>query len=145
MISKKIKIIGIILLLFFIAVVIIALGRSNVSAITEKKEYKKGELLKISIRNRDKENICFSSCYPYYYENKKQGDDWKSFDYVECKDKDSVKTCLESFKTKEFEITLPDNLNSGSYRLAIPICKNCKENEEFKAEKWFYTNNFVLQ
>ena len=43
---------------------------------TDKTEYQPGENLKIKIKNNFKEQICFSSCYPYLLE-KKNGE-WKN-------------------------------------------------------------------
>ena len=35
---------------------------------TDKREYREKENPKITIENKLRENICFSSCYPYYLE-----------------------------------------------------------------------------
>ena len=38
--------------------------------ITDKNKYETGDILKVEIKNGFKTDICFSSCYPYYFEKK---------------------------------------------------------------------------
>ena len=110
--------------------------------ITDRNEYKTGDILKVEIKNGLKTGICFSSCYPYYFE-KKDGT-WKSFQYMTCPKEDLVEKCADSRQVKAFELSL-SNVNKGIYRLAIPTCVGCNLQDKFRKDKWFYSNEFILK
>jgi len=110
--------------------------------VTDRNEYKTGDILKVKIKNGLKTGICFSSCYPYYFE-KKDGT-WESFQYTACPKEDLVEKCADPKQVKAFELTL-SNINKGIYRLAIPACIGCNLQDKFKRDKWFYSNKFVIK
>lgn len=115
-------------------------GEVNIE--TEKKEYQIGEALKVKIGNNFRENICFSSCYPYYFE-KKDGE-WISYHYENCPDGDLVETCIEPKRVKAYEIIIPA-LKTGFHRLALPACIGCGIQQKFQEDQWLYSNDFVIK
>lgn len=115
----------------------------EVKVITDKKEYKMGDALKIKIENNLREKICFSSCFPYYWE-KKQGEEWKGYPYVDCPTPNLVEKCSDPKQIKTFELTVPF-IETGTHRLAIPICIECNLQEAFKGSQWFYSNDFIVK
>lgn len=118
----------------------------RVSLITDKTEYAKKETLRITIKNNLKRDICFSSCYPYYLEKKEEKSrKWKPYPYGECGTKNLVEKCLESGGTKIFELNLLLFYNTGSHRIAVPVCFDCKPGEDFKESKRFYSNKFTIK
>jgi hypothetical protein len=109
---------------------------------TDKTEYKGGEVLRLRIENDFLENICFSSCYPYYLERK--DGKWESYKYVECRRFDGNGHCIDAQDEKFFELTLP-KVKKGIHRLSVPVCGGCASTEEFKEEKRFYSNEFLIK
>lgn len=136
-----ITIISIIIVIIVAFFVLTAKTNNTLAVITDKYQYIRDEALKLKIENSSKAFICFSSCYPYYLE--KKDDNWQRFEYSECLDKNIAEKCLSKDKVKGFEISLPD-LEKGDYRLAIPVCLSCQSLQEFKQEKWFYSNEFKI-
>ena len=115
----------------------------GVSIVTDKKEYRSGEVLKVNIKSYLLSNVCFSSCYPYYIESKNK--EWQSYDYGECQKPNLAEKCIEILWIKGFEISLDSRLQKGSHRLTVPVCVGCKEGEEFRETKIFYSNEFVIR
>lgn len=112
---------------------------------TSKNVYSKDEKIRIVIKNNLKENICFSSCYPFYLERRSSS--WEVYPYVECKKKDIITTCINSGKEKIFE-TVGSPLqwiSSGLHRLLIPACVGCKVGDEFRENRKFYSNEFQVK
>lgn len=145
--KKRLSKIGGIAILVVI-VLIIALYSSQrsrpeeVNITTEKTEYKIGEALKLKVENNLREDICFSSCYPYYFE--KRDGDWKSYHYTNCPNSNLVERCINSRQTKAFEIVVPA-LKTGLHRLALPACLECNLQEKFKEDQWLYSNDFIIE
>jgi len=142
-------IVAVLFILIVVLIVIVALTASKEASkaeraevITDKKEYAVGDSLRVKIKNTLEEEICFSACYPYYLERKDK--DWKSYDYQSCSDEDTVDSCVEPEGVKAFELVLPQ-IEKGLHRLAIPACIGCKGKKNFKDEKWFYSNNFIVK
>lgn len=115
---------------------------SKVEITTDKTEYSKGEILLLTIENNLKEDLCFSSCYPYYLEIKNE--DWKSYDYGICDKADIVEKCINSGSFKTFEIDLL-SVEKGSHRITIPGCIDCNVNNQFGEDKRFYSNEFEVK
>ncbi len=118
------------------------LQKGEVIIITDKTDYEGGEILKVKIRNNFRENICFSSCYPYLLERKNEK--WESYKYVECHDFNGNGHCINVGKEKAFELTLPE-VSDGLHRLAIPVCIGCKKEDTFREDKRFYSNEFWIR
>lgn len=112
----------------------------NVSAAMQNVAYKDGENGRVKIYNNLSERICFSSCYPYYFEVKR-GDKFESYPYLECEGADVSFECVYPGNSKVFEFPLTMS-ESGKHRLAIPYCSNCEEGNEFKKDNWVYSDEF---
>jgi hypothetical protein len=115
--SHKIILIGAavvcILLLF------VLLERSKgVEVSTDKNDYATGGELLVDVRNNFGAAVCFSSCYPYYLEEKKD-DQWVPYEYGDCLKQDAVATCIPQNETKKFRITL-SQADRGLHRIKIP-------------------------
>jgi len=117
-------------------------GPKKIIIKTDKTEYLKGETLKIHIKNPLKENLCFSSCYPYYLE--KKNNSWKPYSYVDCPKKDIIEKCVKPKESKTFETTLPQ-VKAGLHRLTISACVGCNIGAEFKENKKFFSNEFLVK
>ena len=113
----------------------------GVNVITEKTEYKIGDIIKVKIENNLKKTICFSSCYPYYLEKKKE--EWEGYSYVNCSNSDLVKDCIDSGQVKAFELVTP-SIEQGLNRFAMSICIGCKVDETFREDQRFYSNEFEI-
>jgi hypothetical protein len=114
--------------------------------ITNKDRYKIGENLKVKIKNGLKTDICFSSCSPYYFERKDGS--WEAYQYsaLACQSEDVAKPCVRSKTVKAFELNIPSTaIKKGVHRLAIPACIGCSLFDRFKKDKWFYSNQFIIQ
>lgn len=144
--KKNFLIIGI-GLIALAAIILVAILTSpkvpeEVNVITEKTEYKIGDIIKVKIENNLKKNICFSSCYPYYLE--KKGEEWKSYNYMDCPDSDLVKDCIDSRQVKAFEL-IAHPIEEGLHRLAISVCIGCNLDEVFREDQKFYSNEFIVR
>ena len=147
MIKKTIPIIVILILLSIIISLSVFYSISyqrKIHPITNKAIYNVGDNLTIKIKNTLKDRICFSTCYPYYFEREKEEGIWEGLSYPPCATKDLIGRCLDSKATKFFETKIPV-LEKGKYRLAIPLCINCKEGKEFNPEIWLYSNEFIIK
>ena len=134
---------GLIALAAIILVAVLTLPKvpEEVNVITEKTEYKIGDIIKVKIENNLKKNICFSSCYPYYLE--KKGEEWKSYNYIDCPNSDLVKDCIDSRQVKAFELTV-SSLEEGLHRITISACIGCNLEEVFREDQKFYSNEFII-
>jgi hypothetical protein len=114
----------------------------EIKIVTDTESYNKGDSLKIKIENNLNRSVCFSSCYPYYFE-KKNGD-WVDYDYMNCPNGDLPKDCIDSKNTKAFELTIPD-IEGGVHRLALSACLGCNFEDSFKEDQKFYSNTFIIK
>lgn len=114
----------------------------RVKAITNSVQYLIGDNLKITIKNNSNNKICFSSCYPYYFEKKEEGS-FKVYSYADCEKEDISEKCLEPKKTKSFDL-LVSSIEEGKHRLAIPVCIACSGQDPFKRNEWVYSNEFNI-
>lgn len=122
--------------------IIVKTENHSIIVSTEKADYKINENGKVKIENNSDERICFSSCYPYYLEMKKENI-FESYSYLSCDIPDLAEKCINPRETKAFEFPFSYS-EEGTHRLAISFCRNCNENEQFKAEQWLYSNEFNL-
>jgi len=109
---------------------------------TDKTEYESGETLKVKIQNKFREQICFSSCYPYLLESKNEN--WESYKYAECQEFDGNGHCMKAGELKAFELTLPQ-ISDGFHRLTVPVCVGCESEDTFRETKRFYSNEFTIK
>jgi len=109
--------------------------------VVEKGDYKIGETLKIKIANNSNKEICFSSCYPYYFERKDGS--WTAYNYESCPEDNLAKPCLEPSQEKAFEISIPQ-IEKGVHRLSLPACLECGLNSGFKESERLYSNDFII-
>ena len=109
----------------------------------DKQEYETDSDLRLKIKNNLDKKICFSSCYPYYLDKKRE-QDWKGYSYPECETNNLAEICLNPGETKAFEFSLLSFSSKGTHRVSIPTCSECNIGQEFKQEKCFYSNEFFI-
>ncbi|MBU2634933.1 hypothetical protein KJ841_00455 [Patescibacteria group bacterium] len=109
---------------------------------TNIEEYTVGDVLKVKIENNLKENICFSSCYPYTIEKRNGG--WSSYRYQDCLGSNLNENCIDSRQVKAFELVVP-LIETGFHRLGISACIGCNVNEVFKEGQKLYSNDFLIK
>lgn len=114
----------------------------KVLILTDKTQYEQDGTLKIAIKNDSRENICFSSCYPYFLE-KKDGE-FQPYPYSVCHEPNLNEPCLEPHQSKFFQINFP-LIEVGVHRLAISVCVGCKIKEIFREDKKLYSNEFNVK
>ncbi len=114
----------------------------EVNIITDAKEYRIGDVLKVKIENNLKENICFSSCYPYNIE--KKNEEWDSYRYEDCLNSNLNENCIDSREIKAFEFVIP-SIDTGFHRLGISACIGCNVDEIFKQGQKLYSNDFLIK
>lgn len=114
----------------------------DIEIITDYGIYKIGGSLKVKIENNLDKDVCFSSCYPYYFE--KKNEDWENYNYQNCPDSDSAQYCVSAKQVKAFELIIPA-VEEGVHRLAISACLACNYSELFKEEQKFYSNTFIIK
>ncbi|PJE69698.1 MAG: hypothetical protein COU98_00625 [Candidatus Staskawiczbacteria bacterium CG10_big_fil_rev_8_21_14_0_10_38_10] len=142
-IGKKIYLI-IAIFVFILVSINLFLSSQEIKIITDKEEYQKEESLRVKIINNFiGKNVCFSSCYPYYLEEKVDKK-WLRFEYSNCDSEDLNENCVDSKGVKAFEIVLP-NLESGIYRIASAICVNCDSGSQFTGKRWVYSEAFIVK
>ncbi len=112
-----------------------------VDIIFEKKGYSKQDMMRITIKNNLMENICFSSCYPYYMEKKQ--DIWMVYNYEDCQEYDLSDKCIEGGESGGFELSLAD-ADKGIHRLVISVCRGCSPQQKFKENARIYSEEFVI-
>jgi len=114
----------------------------NVKINTDNGDYSVGDKLRIRIENNLEEKICFSSCYPYYFE-KNEGA-WNNYRYKECSEEDIVDECVDPSEVKAFELEIP-TVKTGIHRIALPACIGCNANDLFNENNRFYSNDFIIK
>ncbi|MDP2910366.1 MAG: hypothetical protein Q8N58_01080 [bacterium] len=114
----------------------------EVEIITDNGSYNVGDSLKIKIENNLEEEICFSSCYPYYFERK--NGNWIDYNYVPCSDGNMSEYCINPKGIKAFELVIP-GVKEGTHRIALSACVGCNFNESFEEDKIFYSNPFIIK
>lgn len=113
----------------------------SVEVVTEKKEYSANNPLRLKIKNNSEEAVCFSSCYPYYFE--KMNGKWAIYRYEDCLKENVVERCIGPDQVKAFELNVPP-VEKGEHRLALPACLGCNVSEAFKESEWLYSNDFIV-
>ncbi len=125
---------------------------------TDKKNYTGGSTMKVKIKNYFLfQEICLSSCYPYFLQRKKAIDspsatettehsvEWENYFYEECPYPDEIEKCIEPGKTRAFQTSLSDLLGKGIYRAVIPACRDCKMGEAFRETDRFFSSEFEIK
>ena len=115
----------------------------QVLIITKRPIYHSNEELNLAIKNVLPNNVCFSSCYPYYLEIKM--DKWRSYEYYEeCPHPDLIDACISPGFAKYFSVILPD-LSPGLHRIRVPVVSSGKVGEDFEIDKIYYSNEFIVK
>jgi hypothetical protein len=114
----------------------------GVVILTDKTEYASGDELRIKIENKKNEKICFSSCYPYYFQKKETG--WSNYQYEDCEKENIAENCVEPQNVKAFELTLP-TLKKGAHRLLLSACIGCESQQAFKEEENLFSEQFIIK
>lgn len=109
---------------------------------TDNGDYSIGDKLRIKIENNLEEKICFSSCYPYYFE-KNEGS-WNNYRYEECFEEDIINDCVDPDDIKAFELEIP-TIKTGIHRIALPACIGCGFKDLFNENNRFYSNDFIIK
>ena len=117
-------------------------NKGNVKINTDNGDYSIGDKLRIRIENNLEEKICFSSCYPYYFE-KNEGA-WNNYRYKECFKEDIIDDCVDSNDVKAFELEIP-TVKTGIHRIALPACIGCGFKDLFSENNRFYSNDFIIK
>ncbi len=140
--AKKI-IAGAFLLTLFLLVVIFVIRDRGVMIRVEKEEYAVGDRARVVVKNGFlNSEICFSSCYPYFFQRK--NDFWEEYSYQDCDFEDKVVKCIKPLRKKVFETSIP-NIADGTYRITVPVCENCSLGTVFNEEDRFYSNEFKIK
>ena len=132
----------IILIVIIILSILVPKEANSISVITDNGAYSIGDNLKIKIENNSGKKICFSSCYPYYFE-KKEGA-WNNYRYSECSEEDRIEKCVDRKDVKAFELEIP-LVKEGIHRVALPACIGCNLEEAFNENERFYSNEFLVK
>lgn len=114
----------------------------NVAIHTDKARYEESSALRLKIENNSQDILCFSHFFPYILE-KKEDDRWTLYRYESLPSKDLIVKCMAAGEIKAFE-TILFGVN-GLHRVAIPFCANCKIGSEFKANKIYHSNEFIIK
>lgn len=145
--SKKLKILAA-LVLILVAGAGFLLGRKSgqsvISVDLAQQNYEKGEQVELTIRNNTSEQICFSSCFPYYLQRRKN-DKWVTYDYPSCSDEDLSTSCISPSQVKKFRLTLEKYVRANSHRFAIPIFKGGEKGEKFEETERIYSEPFEVK
>ena len=138
---------GILIILVLIVLMALLWKGQKVIIKTDKAEYDNASVMRVKIKNYSLDNICFSSCYPYYLEWKTgplASIEWSAYPYESCSDRDLAEKCLGPLRTKSFEIDLP-RVKQGVHRISVPVCQNQGLGSEFKETGRFYSNEFEIK
>ncbi|MFA7151864.1 MAG: hypothetical protein WC113_03095 [Candidatus Paceibacterota bacterium] len=115
--------------------------------VTQQSEYAKTEdNLRLNIKSYALQDVCFSSCYPYYIQ-KKDGT-WENYPFAKCNRQEVATECVKAFNLvgRGIDLTNWDNLLLADFhRLALPACIGCKEGDPFRTDKVFYSNEFLIK
>jgi len=131
-----------ILVLVILLSIFIPRNVESVNVLTDNENYDIGDSLKVKIENKTENNICFSSCYPYYFEKKESA--WNNYRYQKCLKDDIVENCVRPNEVKAFEVKIP-SLEKGTHRMVIPLCTECDLNNSFNENERFYSNEFIIK
>jgi len=132
----------IVLIIVIIAYILVPKSAKSVKVVTDGIDYVIGSKLKVKIENNLEEEICFSSCYPYYFEKKESA--WNNYRYTKCFEDDIISSCVKASEIKAFELEIP-KVQDGRHRIALPACVGCAVNELFDENSRFYSNEFIIK
>ena len=142
--KKNLLTIVVFIVLFLLGGLLIGGTTQEVKILTDKNEYQRGENLRLQVRNFSPATLCFSSCYPYYLEWKRDSGKWEIYSYESCQKEDLVEKCIDSWGTKIFEMSVPQ-IRKGTHRLSVPVCQKCLPGQKFREDKRFYSNEFEVK
>ena len=149
--SKIVILILIIIILVFGYFLYLKIGKPGnfEDLLTDKSEYSAGDTMRVKIKNTFGDLICFSSCYPYYFEKKNSKTEWEGYKYSVCPAENLPEKCVKRGEIKAFEIILPV-LEKGIHRLTVPIyiefsCHDCEVKGIFKESLRLYSNEFNIK
>ncbi len=115
----------------------------QVLIITERPSYTSNAELSLAVKDILPNRICFSSCYPYFFE--RQDKEWVAYDYNnKCDHPDMIESCLEPDYAKFFSILLP-SLDPGVHRILIPVAINREVGDFFHKDELYYSNDFIVK
>lgn len=115
----------------------------SLSIHTDKEEYDHKDKAIIIIENISDNNVCFSSCYPFYIQKKDMT--WENFKYGQCLQKDVAETCINPYGKKAFEVSLEDmGIASANHRFVVTACLNCNIGDDFRIDEIFFSNEFKV-
>ena len=117
-----------------------------VAVTTDKREYKQGETMQITVMNKLNKDVCFQTCLPYYFEKQNEKGGWEDYNLKKCLAK-FVDECIHQNETKIFEQEIDSGTHLGINRITIPTHLNC-ENKELKSceeHKTIYSNTFKIK
>ncbi len=146
-ITKILTIVIIAIIIFILVLVVICLLDvfRKPEIVTDKTEYNLDGILKVKIKNNfTKNNICFSSCHPYYIERQKD-EKWQIYPHLDCEYSNLINKCIDPGQIKAFEFVLPSSIDEEIHRLAIPVCIGCSVKQPFQEHKIFYSNEFIVK
>jgi len=115
-----------------------------VQGLTDRKDYRLGDPLEISIKNNLGRAVCFSSCYPYLAEKQNAEGEWEQYSYESCPAADAAADCVPAGAAKKFRLMLSD-IDGGLNRLKLPVCVNCAPGQDFKADSVLHSNTFKVE
>ena len=131
-----------ILVIIILLSIFIPRNVESVNILTDNENYDIGDILKVKIENNTENNICFSACYPYYFEKKEST--WNNYRYQKCLKDDIIENCVSPNEVKAFEIKIP-LLEKGVHRIVIPLCVQCNTDNPFNENDRFYSNEFIIK
>jgi len=143
--KKLFKKIGLLLvfLTFGSLTLIFIIRASGVLIRMDRPAYQPGEKARVTVVNRLwNSEVCFSSCYPYFYQ-KKNGV-WREYLYRDCNFEDKIVKCVKPFQKKVFQTTVP-SIVEGEYRISVPVCAGCNLGTVFREENRFYSEIFRVK
>ncbi len=116
----------------------------EVLIITKEPVYGSNDTLSLAIKNILPGKICFSSCYPYYLEIK-NAEKWKTYEYYEnCPHPDLIESCIDPGYARFFSIDLP-SISPGLHRIRVPVTVDENIGEEFREDKFYHSNEFIIE
>lgn len=113
-------------------------------AFVDRDNYQVGESLEVAVTNDFDRKMCFSSCYPYLMERRREDGKWEEYEYSNCPDNNLAADCILVRAQKKFRIML-DDVVPGVHRLKINACVGCAAAENFVFEREIYSNIFEIK
>jgi len=140
------------ILIAFLAILVLAAAlflvffqkSGAVRVVIDRDTYQVGESLEVAVENDFDRDICFSSCYPYVMETKRENGQWDEYDYPDCLEAARAVDCVPPREFKKFRIRLEDAA-AGVHRLKIAACVGCAANESFKSQQVLYSDIFQIK